>query len=345
MRPLRTLVLKFSAHLACCLLFLYLFSTNAMLRPTACFALHKEVFIGILVIVMVYLNAYFLQPLLFRRNRISLYVLLSLSSALVAVSVEFALMHNDIMSNIVQYMSLDEAKLYFWMRYLFCLLRNLALVAATFMVCELRSWSKRGNMVDTILSKEEDGILAEDMDKNTILVRAKDIRYFVQDRNYTKFFCERDKFFFRYGSLKSTLRLMEGKPFVQVNRNTVIRKDLVCFLEETGQVSILSEQTFEVPEIYIDKVMAAVSETNDKKDSKIQRKRRNQQSPPKRNNERVQQIYQSIAKAPGVSAVTLSRNTEIPIPTVNRILGQLKKEGLIEYQGSKKYGGYRVVES
>lgn len=345
MRPLRTLVLKFSAHLACCLLFLYLFSTNAMLRPTACFALHKEVFIGILVIVMVYLNAYFLQPLLFRRNRISLYVLLSLSSALVAVSVEFALMHNDIMSNIVQYMSLDEAKLYFWMRYLFCLLRNLALVAATFMVCELRFWSKRGNMVDTILSKEEDGILAEDMDKNTILVRTKDIRYFVQDRNYTKFFCERDKFFFRYGSLKSTLRLMEGKPFVQVNRNTVIRKDLVCFLEDTGQVSILSEQTFEVPEIYINNVRAAVNEEKDKTESKIQRKKRKQPIAPRRNNERVWQIYQHIAKAPGVSAVTLSRDTEIPIPTVNRILGQLKREGVIEYQGSKKYGGYRIVES
>ena len=345
MRPLQTLVFKISAHLACCLLFLYLFSTNAMLRPTACHALHKEVFIAVLVAAMVYLNAYVLLPLFFRRNRIPLYVFLSLSSALAAVSVEFALMRADIMSSIEHYMTLEEARLFLLERYLFCLLRNLALVAATFMVCELRSWSKRGNMVDTILSKEEDGILAEDMDKNTILVRAKDIRYFVQDRNYTKFFCERDKFFFRYGSLKSTLRLMEGKPFVQVNRNTVIRKDLVCFLEETGQVSILSEQTFEVPEIYINNVRAAVNEEKDKTESKIQRKKRKQPITPRRNNERVRQIYQHIAKAPGVSAVTLSRDTEIPIPTVNRILGQLKREGVIEYQGSKKYGGYRIVES
>ncbi len=29
--------------------------------------------------------------------------------------------------------------------------------------------------------------------------------------------------------------------------------------------------------------------------------------------------------------------------TVNRILGQLKADGLIEYDGSKKTGGYRVV--
>ena len=31
--------------------------------------------------------------------------------------------------------------------------------------------------------------------------------------------------------------------------------------------------------------------------------------------------------------------------TVNRILGQLKADGLIEYAGSKKTGGYRVKES
>ena len=34
----------------------------------------------------------------------------------------------------------------------------------------------------------------------------------------------------------------------------------------------------------------------------------------------------------------------LSVATVNRILKQLKQDGLIEYVGSKKTGGYRVTE-
>jgi uncharacterized membrane protein len=40
----------------------------------------------------------------------------------------------------------------------------------------------------------------------------------------------------------------------------------------------------------------------------------------------------------------LSKNLTYSSPIVHRILAQLKKEGLIEYVGSKKTGGYKVVE-
>ena len=35
---------------------------------------------------------------------------------------------------------------------------------------------------------------------------------------------------------------------------------------------------------------------------------------------------------------------QVSLSTVNRILAQLKADGLIEYAGSKKTGGYRTVE-
>ena len=40
----------------------------------------------------------------------------------------------------------------------------------------------------------------------------------------------------------------------------------------------------------------------------------------------------------------LAEQSQLSQSTVNRILKQLKDEGLIEYVGSKKTGGYRVVE-
>jgi predicted HTH transcriptional regulator len=61
------------------------------------------------------------------------------------------------------------------------------------------------------------------------------------------------------------------------------------------------------------------------------------------NNEKTKEVHQLIADNPEISAVKISEQTFISQSTVNRVLAQLKKEGLIEYVGSKKTGGYRVV--
>ena len=72
-----------------------------------------------------------------------------------------------------------------------------------------------------------------------------------------------------------------------------------------------------------------------------------QQSKSLTNNQRKQQrdiLLEYIRKHPNCSATDIKKNRRISQSTVNRILAQLKKEGLIEYVGSKKTGGYKVVE-
>ncbi|MBQ3733116.1 MAG: winged helix-turn-helix transcriptional regulator, partial [Bacteroidales bacterium] len=59
---------------------------------------------------------------------------------------------------------------------------------------------------------------------------------------------------------------------------------------------------------------------------------------------KIKTIYTYISKHPYCKNPVISEKTKIPIGTVNRILAQLKDEGLIEYVGSKKTGGYRVKE-
>lgn len=56
-------------------------------------------------------------------------------------------------------------------------------------------------------------------------------------------------------------------------------------------------------------------------------------------------LYRLIANNPGISAIKLSEMTGISSSTLNRNLNQLKAEGLITYEGSKKTGGYKVVSS
>ncbi|MBQ6156844.1 MAG: MarR family transcriptional regulator, partial [Bacteroidales bacterium] len=55
--------------------------------------------------------------------------------------------------------------------------------------------------------------------------------------------------------------------------------------------------------------------------------------------------FDFIAKHPGCSAAEIKKNRSISQATVNRILKKLKDEGLIEYVGSKKTGGYHAIET
>ena len=61
--------------------------------------------------------------------------------------------------------------------------------------------------------------------------------------------------------------------------------------------------------------------------------------------DKINQIYFYISQHPGCKLSEISHALKIPIPTINRILRQLKAEGLIAYEGSKKTGGYKVVSS
>ena len=55
------------------------------------------------------------------------------------------------------------------------------------------------------------------------------------------------------------------------------------------------------------------------------------------------QVLQLITDNPIIPAVRLSEITRFSQSTINRILLQLKAENIVEYVGSKKSGGYRVV--
>lgn len=62
------------------------------------------------------------------------------------------------------------------------------------------------------------------------------------------------------------------------------------------------------------------------------------------NQKRFKSSYLYISQNPGCKSAAISKKTKIPIATLNRILAQLKQDGLIEYVGSKKTGGYRAVD-
>ena len=63
--------------------------------------------------------------------------------------------------------------------------------------------------------------------------------------------------------------------------------------------------------------------------------------PPK---EKLDAVLNYIREHPGCRSTELISHTSYPKTTLDRCLYELKKRGLVEYTGSKKTGGYRVVE-
>ncbi|MBR6174062.1 MAG: MarR family transcriptional regulator [Bacteroidales bacterium] len=57
-----------------------------------------------------------------------------------------------------------------------------------------------------------------------------------------------------------------------------------------------------------------------------------------------QMVLSFISEHPDCKGSDIADHLHVSLSTVNRILAQLKAEGLVEYVGSKKTGGYQAVE-
>lgn len=60
-------------------------------------------------------------------------------------------------------------------------------------------------------------------------------------------------------------------------------------------------------------------------------------------NEGINELYEHIRSKPGNRIPQLASSLGVPTKTVERRAAALKQQGLIEYRGSKKTGGYYVV--
>ena len=212
------------AQLVFCILFLFLFVNNSMIRPTAHGILYKEYFIGSLLLLLVYINALLLYPTFYRHNRIARYVLLSLLSIAVALVVEFGWIYKDVVGELRQVMPERDALSYFWSCLFFVFLRDASLIAVTFLLCDITWLRHRENRLDKILAEKTGSITVEDAGGNTVLLRTNSILYCEQEENYTKIYCKDNQAFTRYGSLTKTLSLLGTELFVQINRKTIVLK-------------------------------------------------------------------------------------------------------------------------
>ena len=330
----------YPAQLVICTVFLFLFCNNSLLRPSPGNAF-KEYVIGVLLLVTCYLNAYVLHPAFFQRNKTAAYLISTIVSVVVALFVEFSWLYNDIMSCLLRSFAPKEAHAYYWNCVFYASLRDIGLLSFTFLICELNSCRAQKKTTESLLMKTDNKIEVKDFYGNNVLLNYKQIRYCEQDRNVTKIYANEENVFFRYGSLTDVKNLVGDEFLLQINRKTLVsRKQIEQYSD--GQLWLANEnKPFEVsPKFQEQKEFQSLS----------QRCKLSQESEEKRkkkvpDNEKTKKIHRLIANNRGISAIKLSELTGLSLSTVNRILKQLKADGLITYEGSKKTGGYRAVSS
>lgn len=355
-----------------CILVVILFGTNSLLRPMAVNAPYAEYITGVLVLVLFYLNRYLLYEKLFLRGKISQYMYVTLLSLMAVLCIEAVLVYSSLMPELQSYFH-RTAWLYFVLYILMMLGRDAAFFLASFFICNVIRQKELNNVYEQHLKEVNDEILVnwnneiipedysdtqnisqEDNLKHKALsaaefVKVEDILYIEQGKGMTFIHTINNDIYIRISSLKRSIELIGIKNMIQVSKSAAVNNNYVSHFDKNN-VTLLNPNT---DKVYTVKIGSPYYETSagllkyaidNNQNKKIVSTAKDWDTPALLKNKKTHRIYCFIKKHPGCKASYLSDKISIPVGSLNRILAQLKKEGLIEYVGSKKTGGYKVVE-
>jgi hypothetical protein len=339
--------LKVMLHVILCITMVAVFGNFCRLRTVAAQHPYKEYLSGVIVLALVYLNTLFLFPRLFKTKRTLLYLLWTSVSVVVASLLEMSLVFPDAMLVIGGQFTLPDGVLYFVEDGLCVLFRDFSVVAFSFAVMAMENYISQWNRMEIYLARELQLVETKDFKtKTNIRISIKDIAYIYQDQNYTYLNLSNGTKVFRYGTLMQMTGLLNDDSYVQITGKTVVMCNSIQRYDLSGVVVKVSPKNVLLPfsSMYQEIAMNRIFNLTGLHPYEEKTKKKPQYSASHKQKESAEKlIYNYIASHPKCKAADIKKNRSISQPTVNRILAQLKKDGLIEYVGSKKTGGYKAT--
>lgn len=359
-------------EILCWAVSLYFFLNNAFLRPMQGPAVECAI-VGIIALI-VYAEKYLFTPYLLLRNKPFRYVLTLVAAVAAATAVEYVLVKPSIVSLYAAYTSnfiLND--------YLSSVLANIFLRDAAF-VCFFvllhTSYILRNAL------KEERKMLLEKENKIVIMlnhnrlttVDTNKIRYAKCDGNITTIYLKNGQSYKQYVSLSTFEDCLSEDKCLRINRNTIVLYDSIDCYTVNGVFLQGMEDPLPYYQKESEKVLSRLLIWNHKKFSKqsdpeIVRKKQDlaeldevlhdenrpiggigdsfleEKNTVVSANRTMQCIMDYIAGHPGCKVPEIATGTNLKTRTVERELSSLKAMGKVQHSGSKRYGGYRVVNS
>lgn len=342
-----------------CLLFaavlLLVFGNFCVLRVFDSIHVYKEYLSGIAVLALFFSNIFLLFPLLYEKGRPSLYFLWSALSVVAAFLVEMLLVVPDVFPDMAARFSFRAALSYMITDGIYVFLRDCAFVAFAFALKAAHYYRRLHKEMESFLMEESRRIEVVKNDKSglRITVPVSSIAYCEHHQNYTYAHLVDGSSAYRYGSFKDIMGLLCPKYAVRISRNILVVYENICSYNSTGAV-VRSEpenvllsfsQSFQREATLMIGEHVGEKKRNSRPKPQTRRKKRKDGTGESLKTQSYKKdVYAYIQEHPGASAGDIKKNRNVSQSTVNRILGQLKKEGLIEYRGSKRKGGYFAVE-
>ena len=353
MKQQNTIVI-ISLNILFCVALLFIFSRNAYLRPflgsTA-----KEFLSGLLLLATLYANYFVLYPKLYR-SRSSLYWTSIIFVTLTAAVVELALGYKFIANCngfIISEIGLYE---YFAILLLFVFARNLAFNFFPFMLRDRKHLQQSLETETRIVYQYARMIDVCDDKNNCQHLPIDDVFYCQKNGNETDIYTVDGVKFTRYCSLKYLTQLLDNKEFIRISPSVVIPFQHIASCEgETVAMKnkpwMASPLTFTLDTLKYPHSTSQIQEylqstieedVHEQPDCEQEKSKKRPSAPPKN---RLDVVLKYIKEHPGCRSTELVSQTKFTTSTMERCLSNLKKQGLIEYSGSKKTGGYRVVKN
>jgi len=366
----RTQLILKSLALACfsasVLLFFRFYS---ILRPIAYEAFYKEWLAGIIVLALCFLNYFVLYPLLYEKRRFFVYVLATLLSTATGTLLELILVYPQI-SPFINMITNNSPQEYYVIMVILLFLRDTCFVFFFFLINLLESTYDENMDVNILLQNTNELLVARTDDKNKTLVtvRLADIAYCQQNENYAYMYLINGTKVYRNCSLKNLYELLTPSKAVRISRKTLVPYRHIESYDNRSVYVIVSDKDLpiglEITDSYRQQALQLLkkhcsfdknieTETHPvittvsaaQKSSNAQQTRDTVQACDSDKNEDKQtasMVHSFISAHPDCKGSDIAEHLHVSLSTVNRILAQLKAEGLVEYVGSKKTGGYQA---
>ena len=348
----RNTIVTILLNILFCIALLWFFSRNAFLRPYLGSAT-KEFCSGLLLLATLYANYYILYPKLYRGHT-SLYWLSVVAACLVAGAVELALGY-PLISQCHALRIKEIGAFHYFTKLLFLVFsRNLAFNFFPYMLRERKQLRQSLETEVKVVYQYARMIDVCDDDNNCRHIPADDILYCQKNGNETDVHTVDGVKYTRYCTIKYLSQHLGDEEFVRISPSVIVPFRHIASCD--GKTVVMKKMsdtekplTFDLDTQRHPQAAAAIAEhlradqtdtEPAQPDSKEGKAKRSPSVPPQG---KLDTVLNYIREHPGCRSTEIIAHTSYPKTTLDRCLSDLKRQGLIEYQGSKKTGGYCVV--
>ena len=353
MKNRKTIVIILLNVLFCAITLVFL-TRNAYLRPFAGF--FKEFLLGLLLLGTLYVNYFLLYPKIHQKHSHNVYWLTLVLIAIATSSIDIAIAYPNIVSCSKVVIQIVGPFIFFSKTLLYIAGRNLALNFFPYLLRERQHYQQALDKEVRIVYRDVRKLDIVDEHNDIQLVPIDDIFYCHQQGNFTEIFMVQNRKYTRLGSMRHLEQLFGEEDFIRLTATVLVpfryiescQGDMVVMKkmiweEEPTAFKLEAKTKKEIAKRILESFQSEIVETSDEnipEEPSRPKAKRKPATPPE---EKINEVFSYIKKHPNCNSADIMSETKFSLSTVERCLSELKRQGRVEYVGSKKTGGYKVV--